>query len=86
MGILTIFSSVQMDKRITATLLDAVYIGVAQGQFTKNKQYRLRATKSSKGLVKVKIHNPVSEIAIYKSITDFENSWTSIIKVAECIW
>ena len=46
------------DKQITATYLDATYIGEEGAGFDKGIRYRLRALRSKNGLVKIRLDKP----------------------------
>ena len=74
------------DKKITATVIDALYIGKEGYGFTKEENYRLRAVRSSGGLVKIKLHKPEGEVVIYGSEAHFNSAWLNVKKVALTHW
>ncbi|PCJ67447.1 MAG: hypothetical protein COA58_03765 [Bacteroidetes bacterium] len=74
------------DKVITATLMDAVYIGVEQEGYSKNTSYRLRAVRSKGDVIRVKTHKPIGEILTYGSTSHFESAWVDVVRVGVMNW
>jgi hypothetical protein len=77
---------VSNDKRIAATVIDATYVGKAPSSFLYNQCYRLRAIRSTDGVVKVRLSTNDSEIHLYGSQEHFDSCWVNVRKVAETLW
>lgn len=74
------------DKRIAATLIDAIFIGNGEQGLKKNTEYRLRAVKTRADVIKVKIDKQVGAVLVYGSMAHFESSWINVRRVAETLW
>jgi hypothetical protein len=77
---------VNVDNRIAASILDAVYIGKDKSSFVINEEYRFKALRSATGAVKIKIGKIENDILVYKNQTEFYNNWSGVRKVAEGLW
>ena len=56
---MTFILTMDNDKTITASLIDAEYSGDTNNVFTNSTRYRLRTVRDLSGKVKVKSHKPV---------------------------
>jgi hypothetical protein len=74
------------DKRITATLLDATYVGRTREGYVQNQRYRLRAVRTKGGVIKVKDATEELGILIYGSEYHFNANWTSLQRLGETLW
>lgn len=74
------------DKTITATLMDATYIGDRTMMWIPEERYRLRAVISKSGRVKIRLHENEDIERRYDSKDDFYMDWMDEQRLGTCNW